>query len=64
MARSVRLRAIFVPPKPPRVFRVPAPVDGLQTNCCKNPHCENFGIPAKVTAVRGNKPALTVIAIH
>lgn len=45
-----------MPPKPPRVFRVPAPADELQANCCKNPHCENFGIPAKVTAVRGKKP--------
>lgn len=44
-------------PKQPRVLRIPAVVDGLQANCCKNPLCENFGIPAKVTAVRGKKTA-------
>lgn len=44
-----------MPPKPPRDFRVPAPADGLQANCCKNPHCENFCVPAKIAAVRGKK---------
>jgi hypothetical protein len=27
-------------------LRIPAPVDGIQVNFCKNPSCKNFGIPA------------------
>lgn len=26
--------------------RIPLAVDGIQMNFCKNPACENFGVPA------------------
>lgn len=26
--------------------RVPIEVDGIQVNFCKNPQCQNFGVPA------------------
>ena len=29
--------------------RVPMEVDAIQVNFCKNPHCQNFGIPASTT---------------
>ncbi len=28
--------------------RIPEAVEGIQVNFCKNPRCENFGIPASV----------------
>lgn len=34
-------------------YRVPLDVQGIQVNCCKNPNCINFGIPAGQIGIRG-----------
>lgn len=33
--------------------RIPLEIQGIQVNCCKNPNCANFGIPAGQHAIRG-----------
>jgi hypothetical protein len=33
--------------------RVPAPVHDIQVNCCRNPGCENFGVPPLKVVGRG-----------
>ena len=33
--------------------RIPPACGGIQVNFCKNPHCENYGIPAAQTTGRG-----------
>jgi hypothetical protein len=48
------LGKIFSPVAKPRI---PAPVDGIQVNYCKNPKCKNFGRPAKPEVSRGRVAA-------
>lgn len=62
----------FIDSQPESVFsaaklRIPPEADGIQVNFCKNPICENFGVPASQTASRGERAkshpnAYTVVA--
>lgn len=42
-------------PKPRRLSRIPSPHEGIQVNCCKNPHCTSFGVAAQESTSHGRK---------
>jgi transposase-like protein len=44
-------------PKTPKL-PIPPEVDGIQFNFCKNPRCENYGVPVSVIAPRGRPRAV------
>lgn len=44
---------LATPAAKPSKPRIPPAVDGIQYNCCKNPKCPNFGIPAEEQVSRG-----------
>lgn len=39
----------------PVALRVPAPIDGIQANSCRNVGCPNFGVPPRIEAGSGRK---------
>jgi hypothetical protein len=39
--------------------RIPKPEDGIQVNFCRNPRCDNFGVPASTEAQPRGRGAST-----
>ncbi len=35
-------------------IRIPEEFEGIQVNCCKNPKCDNFGVPTTFN-IKDNK---------